>query len=56
MVPVADTEKLAAAMIEMASMPSETLQRMGTVGRKMALKEFDEQVIIGQYLKIIASS
>ena len=56
MVPVADTEKLASAMIEMAAMPPETLQRMGAVGRKMALKEFDEQVIIGQYLKIIASS
>lgn len=56
MVPVADTQKLATAMIAMASMSVETLESMGTAGRKMALKEFDEQVIIDQYLKIIAST
>ena len=54
MVAVADAADLAKAMIAMAKMPKAMLEQMGAAGREMALKEFDEHVIIDQYLRIIA--
>ena len=54
MVAVADAADLAKAMIAMAKMPKTLLEQMGAAGREMALNEFDEHVIIDQYLRIIA--
>ena len=54
MVAVADAADLAKAMISMAKMPKTLLEQMGAAGREMALNEFDEHVIIDQYLRIIA--
>lgn len=39
------------AMVKMRDLPEQERQAMGAVGRKMALEEFDEQIIVGHYLK-----
>lgn len=53
MVPVADAQKFAEAMLKITELPADKLLKMGEEGRKMALEEFDEQVIIRHYLNII---
>lgn len=49
LVPVKNAEALANAMIKMYELSPEERQKMGEVGRKMALEEFDEQAIIKRY-------
>ncbi len=53
MVPIKDAEALAEAMEKMLQHSPKELQQMGNVGRAMALAQFDEQIIVQQYLKEI---
>ena len=54
MVPVKDWEALAAAMKKMLEADKETLDKMGEEGRKLALREFDEKMVVKRYIDVIA--
>jgi glycosyltransferase involved in cell wall biosynthesis len=54
MVPVKDWEALAAAMKKMLEADKETLVKMGEEGRKLALREFDEKMVVKRYIDVIA--
>ncbi len=56
MIPVADASALADAMLKMLSLTPDTLIEMGKAGRTMALEQFDETIIVGQYLELIAGN
>jgi glycosyltransferase involved in cell wall biosynthesis len=53
MVPVKDTEALAAAMIKMIHLGEEGRREMGLYGRRKAEREFDERLVIQAYLREI---
>jgi glycosyltransferase involved in cell wall biosynthesis len=48
-------DSLAAAMERMARLPNEERARLGAEARSMAEREFDEKLVTGAYLEIIAS-
>lgn len=54
MVPVKDWEALAAAMKKMLEADKDTLNIMGEEGRKLALREFDEKMVVKRYIDVIA--
>ena len=47
-------DSLAAAMERMARLPNEERARLGAEARSMAEREFDEKLVTGAYLEIIA--
>lgn len=49
-IPAEDSAALFEALIKMRDLSVQDRQAMGAVGRKMALEEFDEQIIVGHYL------
>jgi glycosyltransferase involved in cell wall biosynthesis len=53
-IPVRDDRALFEALVKMRDLSAEQRQAMGAVGRTMALEEFDEQIIVGHYLKELA--
>lgn len=53
LVPVKDAHALAQAMILMYELSPSERQKMGEIGRKMALEQFDEQAIIKRYFEEI---
>jgi glycosyltransferase involved in cell wall biosynthesis len=50
---VADAEDLAEKLLRMVEMSSEERAQMGRAGRLKIEKEFDEKLVISQYLKVI---
>ena len=48
-------ESLASAMLQMVDLPREEQEAMGTRAREKAEHEFDEQLVIGAYLDVIAA-
>lgn len=50
---VADAHDLAERLMEMLSLPSEVRWQMGWAGRKKVEEEFDEKIVINQYLMAI---
>ncbi|MFW6127444.1 MAG: glycosyltransferase family 4 protein [Thermodesulfobacteriota bacterium] len=53
MVPVQDTGALAAAMVKMIDLGEERRREMGRYGRRKAVREFDEKLVIQAYMKEI---
>ena len=53
LVPAKDANALAQAMIKMYNLSEAERQKMGAIGRQMALDEFDEQAIIKRYFEEI---
>jgi glycosyltransferase involved in cell wall biosynthesis len=53
MIKAKDSISLYNAMEKMISLNTEERLKMGQEGRKLVLKEFDEKIIIGKYLKLI---
>jgi glycosyltransferase involved in cell wall biosynthesis len=56
MIPPQNTAALREAMLKMAALPPEKLAEMGNYGRQMAVDFFDKNVIIAQYLALIAAN
>lgn len=52
---VADAPDLAARMLDMLNLPREERMRMGLAGRQIMENEFDERVVINQYLSVIGN-
>ncbi len=52
-IPVRNAEAIADAAIKMLTMPKARLQKMGEASREKAVKEFDERIVFGTYIKTI---
>ncbi len=48
-----DVTSLRDAMLTMATMPAAERERMGQAGRKLVEENFDEKIVIGEYLKAL---
>ena len=48
-----DSEDLAKKMLIIANMKQDERQEMGSNGRKKMIKEYDESIVINQYLDIL---
>ncbi len=53
MIPIRDSEALHNAMKKMVSFDEETLKKMGSSGRELALREFDEKIVFEKYIDLI---
>jgi glycosyltransferase involved in cell wall biosynthesis len=53
---VRDPASLADAMIRMAEMPHQRRAEMGALGRRTVEERFDQQIVIGLYLRAIAAA